>query len=162
MVGLGIGIAAAGRTRLEWTTVYLPAAARLLNNESLYLTGDPFCYPPFSAAVAVPFVRLPMWVSNAVFQLVSFAAMILLIRTSWQLSGGRRLSEERDKFQREIWIAILALVCVFRFSSNALAHGQSDLLTGMLLMLGAVAVVNGRPALAGISANVRPCCSKVE
>src|SRR5207237_8548537 len=133
LVGRGIGSAAAGRTRLEWTTVYVPAAARLLYNESLYLPGGPFCYPPFSAAVAVPFVRLPMWVSNAVFQLVSFAAMILLIRTSWQLSGGRRLPEERDKFQREIWIAILALVCVVRFSSYALVHRQSDPFIGFTL-----------------------------
>ena len=150
LVCLGICIAAAGRKQLEWTNVYVPAGAHLLSSESLYLASDPFCYPPFSAVVAVPFVWLPMWVSNVVFQLVSFAAMILLIRTSWQLSGGGRLPEEGDKLQREIWIAILALLCAFRFSSNALSHGQSDLLIGMLLVLGAAALLNGRSALAGI------------
>ena len=150
LVCLGMIIAAAGRKQLEWTNVYVPAGARLLSSESLYLAGDPFCYPPFSAAIAVPFVWLPMWVSNVVFQLVSFAALILFIRTSWQLSGGGRLPDEGDKFQREIWIAILALLCAFRFSSNALAHGQSDLLIGLLLVLGAAALVNGRSALAGI------------
>jgi hypothetical protein len=150
VVCLGVCIAAAGRRQLEWTNVYVPAGARLLSSENLYLAGDPFCYPPFSAVVAVPFVWLPMWISNMVFQLVSFAAMILFIRASWQLSGGGRFPEERDKFQREIWIAILALLCAFRFSSNALAHGQSDLLIGLLLVLGAAALVNGRSALAGI------------
>jgi len=150
LVWIGIGIAAAGRKQLEWTTVYVPAGARLLSGESLYLVGDPFCYPPFSAVIAVPFVWLPMWVSNVVFQLISFAAMIWFIRTSWQLSGGGRLPEERDKFQREIWIAMLALLCAFRFSTNALAHGQSDLLIGLLLMLGAAALANGRSALAGV------------
>ena len=150
LVCLGVCIAAAGRKQLEWTNVYVPAGARLLSSENLYLASDPFCYPPFSAVVALPFVWLPMWVSNVVFQLVSFAAMILFIRTSWRLSGGGRLPEERDKFQHEIWIAILALLCALRFSSNALAHGQSDLLIGMLLVLGAAALVNGRSALVGI------------
>jgi hypothetical protein len=109
-------------------------APALLSSQSLYLGRDPFSfyYPPFSAVVAIPFVWLPMWVSNVVFQLVNFAAMILLIRTSWQLSSGGVLPEEGDKFQREIWIAILALLCAFRFSTNALSHGQSDLLIGLL------------------------------
>ena len=150
LVCLGIGIAAAARKQLEWTNVYVPAGARLLNNQSLYLASDPFCYPPFSAVVAVPFVWLPMWVSNVLFQLISFGSMILLVRASWRLAGGERLPDERDKFQREIWIAMLALLCAFRFSSNALSHGQSDLLIGLLLMLGAAALVNGRSALAGI------------
>lgn len=147
-----MSIAAAGRKQLEWTNCYVPAGARLLSSESLYLGRTPFsfCYPPFSAAVAVPFVWLPMWVSNVVFQLVNFAAMILLIRTSWQLSGGGRLSEEGDRFWREIWIAILALLCALRFSSNALVHGQLDLLIGLLLVLGAAALVDGRSVLVGI------------
>jgi hypothetical protein len=147
---LGVSIAAAGRKQFEWTNVYVPAGARLLNRESLYLNSDAFCYPPFSAVVAVPFVWLPMWVANMAFQLVSFAALISSIRTSWQLSGGGRLPDERDKFQREIWIAILAFFCAFRFSSNTLAHGQSDLLIGLLLVLGAAALVNGRSTLAAI------------
>src|SRR5262249_16055411 len=57
---------------------------------------------------------------------------------------------EGDKLQREIWIAMLAFVCAFRFSSNALAHGQSDLLIGLLVVLGATAFVNGSSALVGI------------
>jgi len=141
-----------GREHLEWTNAYVPAGARLLSGESLYLGPEPFsfCYPPFSAVVAVPFVWLPMWVSNALFQLVNCAAVILLIRITWQLSGGGRLPEEGDRLRSEIWIAVLALLAAFRFSSNALAHGQLDLLIGVLLVLGAAAFVNGRSALAGI------------
>lgn len=150
LVCLGICIAAAGRKQLEWTNVYVPAGARLLNGESLYLANDPFCYPPFSAALALPFVWLPMWISNVVFQLVSFAALIWFIRTSWQLSGGGRLPEEGDKLRREIWIAALALVCAVRFASNALSHGQTDLLIGLLLVLGGTALVKDRSVLAGI------------
>src|SRR5947199_3475569 len=131
-----MAVAAAGRKNFEWSGVYIPAAARLFGGEQLYPTNTGFSYPPFAAMVAAPFVSLPMWLANVIFNLISFAAMFLIVRLSWRLAGGRSLPQEDGGFKREIWIAVLACLCALRFSFNALSHGQSDLLIALLVIGG--------------------------
>jgi len=145
-----MGIAARGRTRFEWTEVHVAAGARLLGHQPLYPNHTPFRYPPFSSALAASFVSMPVWLSNVVFHLISFVAMIAMVRLSWKLAGGSSLPRDEEKFKREIWIAILALLCALRFSFNALSHGQTDLLIGLLLIIGATVLVRDRPVLTGI------------
>ena len=149
LICIGMGIAASTRTNFEWSTVYVPTGARLLAGENLYPVSHPFRYPPFSALIAAPFVLMPTWLTNLVFYLISFAAMILIVRFSWHLAGGRSLPKDDDKFRREIWIATLALLCAIRFSLNTLSHGQSDLLIGLLIVIGASALANGAPVWTG-------------
>ena len=150
LIGAGMGIAVLFRTKYEWTQVYVPAGARLLAGQDLYPWNTPFRYPPFTAAIAIAFAWMPIWLSNLVFHLISFGAMIVVIRWSWRIAGGGSLPHGQQEFKREIWIAILAILCALRFSFNALSHGQSDLLTALALTGGTLALVRGRSVLAGI------------
>jgi hypothetical protein len=150
MICIGMGIACSLRTKFEWTEVYVPAGARLLAGENLYPPDTPFRYPPFSSIIAIGFAWMPLWLSNLVFHLISFAAMIWVIRWSWRIAGGGPLPHAEKDFKREIWIAGLAILCALRFSFNALSHGQSEGLIALALIGGTLALVRGQSVLAGV------------
>ena len=144
-----MAIAVISRRHFEWTEVYVSAGARLLAGQNLYPSETPFRYPPFSAALAIPFVSMPVWLSNLTFHLLSFAVIIIITRSAWRLSGGSHLPRDDRAFRHEISIATLALLCAIRFSFNALSHGQSDLLITVLLFGGVFNLIQDRPILAG-------------
>ena len=96
------------------------------------------------------FAWMPIWLSNLVFHLISFGAMIVVIRWSWRISGGGALPHGEQDFKREVWIAILGILCALRFSFNALSHGQSDVLIALALIGGALALGKERSGLAGV------------
>lgn len=132
----------------EWDDVYVRAALHLRAGEGLYDPRDGYAYPPFMALLAVPFSILPQPISRAVFFGVNALSLVILCRSAWFLAGGRRLEGGVFVPWREHVICLLGLLCAFRFSLDAVAHQQTDLVIGALLLGGCHALYRERVWLA--------------
>jgi hypothetical protein len=156
LVLLGAYLPLALRAFSEWEDVYIAAARRLVAGEPLF--NHSYCYLPFGAFLAVPFVELPVSVGRCIWFGCNAAALVTLVWAAWRTAGGGCL-ERPGTPRREHIILALGLLLGFRFAWNSLAHQQTDVLIGAFLMMGCWALVCDRPWLSaillGISASIK-------
>jgi hypothetical protein len=149
-VALLIGIACPFLTRRnsEWDDVFVRAANHLREGDGLYHWDEGYVYPPFMAALAMPFTFLPQTIERLAWFLISAGCLVLLCRWAWQLAGGGPIPSLRTGSFREHLIWLLGLACGFRYAIDCLTHQQTDLLIGALVIGGCFALFHGRTLLA--------------
>jgi hypothetical protein len=138
------------RKHSEWHEVYMAAGSRLLSGQHIYeQTADylGYVYPPFAALIAAPFTLLPHHVARATWYLINVVCLIQMLRWAWRLSGGGPLQDAGTKLTEHL-ICILGLSCALSYSINCLAHQQTDILIGALMMGGCLALSRTRGFLA--------------
>jgi hypothetical protein len=128
----------------EWDEVYLRAAGRLLNGGDVYRFEDGYSYPPFMALLAVPFVGLSTILSRTIWFAINVGCLVGMWRLAWRLTGGGHLEGAQATDLREQLICLLGLACSVRYAMNGIAHHQTDLVIGMLLMGGCDLLSRGR------------------
>ena len=138
-------------TEFEW--VYVLSARNLLAGRGLYQLQVPpfrsFTYPPFMAALALPFTLLPPIVARASWFLVTLASVLVVWRGTWRLTGGGRL-EGAQAPRREHLVAVLGLACALPYIESGVAHQQTDGLIAALLIVGCLSLTRSRDALAAV------------
>jgi hypothetical protein len=154
-IAIGMGTSAWRRSSVEWTTVLVEAARRLLKAGSVFgattnakING--YVYPPFSALAVVPFTWLSDKASQLVFYLMSLTCLCLMTRLAWDLSGGRTDRSSSKSAKGEHATFLLACAIAIKFAFNALSHLQTDLVVDALLMLGLLALTQVRFIVAGL------------
>ena len=120
----------------EWDDVYIRAANHLCAGQTIYDPHDGYAYPPFMAFLSIPFTYLPPLGSRAVFYLVNVLCLAVMVRSAWRVAGGGELEGAAATDKREHVIFLLGLACAFRYSFDALAHQQTDLIVGALVLGG--------------------------
>jgi hypothetical protein len=120
----------------EWDEVYLRAATRLLDGGDVYHLEDGYAYPPFMAWAAIPFTFLSPLVSRISWFVVNVGCLVGMWRLAWRLTGGGILEDNRSTDNREHLICFLGLACSLRYALNGIAHHQTDLVIGVLLLGG--------------------------
>ncbi|HEV3203747.1 MAG TPA: glycosyltransferase family 87 protein [Gemmataceae bacterium] len=136
------------RHESEWDDVYIRAANHLRAGESIYQLNEGYVYPPFMAALALPFTFLPTLGERLAWYLVNVVCLILLVRWAWQLAGGGRLQGEKTQDKQEFFIFFLGLACGLRYAMDCFSHQQTDLFIGALVLGGCSALFNSHPLLA--------------
>src|SRR5207248_10473268 len=96
---------------------------------------------------AVQFHSTP-W-SRFIWYLICVVCLCVMTKLSWDLSGGKTAAESAKSPTRENAVFLLGCAVAIRFAFNAISHLQTDLLLDALLLLGLLALVQSRFALAG-------------
>ncbi len=133
----------------EWEQVFVLAARHLRDGADVYAPQDGYLYPPFTAWAAVLFTALPPWALRAAWLLVNIFCAAVLVRGAWRLAGGPRL-EGGGAPRGEHLAAALGALCGLPYVQNCLAHQQTDLVIGALLVGGCLLLGRSR-ALAAAS-----------
>jgi hypothetical protein len=120
----------------EWDEVYLRAATRLLDGGDIYRFEDGYSYLPFMAWAAIPFTFLSPMVSRVAWLAINVGCLVGMWRLAWRLTGGALLEGARPADNREHLICFLGLACSLRYALNGIAHHQTDLVIGVLLLGG--------------------------
>ncbi len=141
-VVLALSISFCRREDSEWECVYVVAANHLRDGADLYTDGN--SYPPFAAFAALPasflsppFVRLS-WLG------VNLLCMAVMVRGAWHLAGGGRLQGSGRAPVGEHLAAVLGFLCGVCYLQNALAHQQTDVVIGAMLVAGCLALNGSR------------------
>src|SRR5262249_16431928 len=142
----------------EWQGFSAPAGRRFAAGLDLYPQADSYLYPPFGAFCAIPFTWLAPAPARLAWYAVNVLALIALCWTAWQIAGGGALQGARaSRSEQIIWW--LGLACGVRYAPDGLAHQQTDVVIGALLMSGCWALFRSRPLVAatllGIAAGVK-------
>ncbi|MGH7223829.1 MAG: glycosyltransferase family 87 protein, partial [Gemmataceae bacterium] len=142
----------------EWEQVYVPAAAHLWKGEDMYRVREGYLYPPFMALTALPFLALPSALPRFVWFLVNATCLLALLRWGWRLAGGGRLEGSQDGGLRERFAALLGCLCGISYLENCLAHQQTDIVIGSLLVGGCLLLWRGRSLLAATALGLAAAC----
>jgi Glycosyltransferase family 87 len=140
---LGVGFFNKPDEDSEWEVVNVRAAARLRGGEEVYNHREGFLYPPFAALIALPFTELSPLPMRAAWFAVNAIALILLVHFAWKIASGGGVSTRTEALA---WW--LGLACGLRYAIDCLAHQQTDVVIGALLIGGCYALVRDRPLLA--------------
>ncbi len=132
----------------DWDNSFIPAAMHLRAGESIYQDG--YVYPPFMAWLAVPFSHAPGLPGKLAFYLVNVVAIIVILRTTWRLTGGGRLEGDPPVPLREHVMLALGLLTGIYYALDAFSNQQVDLVIAAALLLGCGALVARRELLAGV------------
>jgi hypothetical protein len=132
----------------EWDQVYLVAAERMIHGGDVYRYVDGYAYPPFMAWLAIPFTFMVPGMSRFLWFALNVVCFIFIFRWAWHLSGGGTLEGPRARDKTEHLICFLGLALAHRYALNGISHQQTDLVIGVLLMGGCLALARGRPLLA--------------
>jgi hypothetical protein len=150
--GLGILLALSiwflRREESEWENVYVRAAHQLRNGRDIYQAGISYSYPPFATLLALPFTWLPAQAQRPVWLAVNLSALALMLRSAWRLAGGPPLNRAAGLRPRERSAALLGGVCGIFYLHNCLAHQQTDIVLGAMVVAGCLALSRERPLLA--------------
>ncbi|MBA3296349.1 MAG: DUF2029 domain-containing protein [Acidobacteria bacterium] len=123
--------------------VYHSAAGRALDSAPLYRPEDghfQFKYLPAFAVAAAPIALLPVPVAKTLWFGVSVALICTLVALSLSLLPERR---------RPTWLLVgVLIVAMGKFYGHELVLGQMNLLFGVLVVLGILAIRAGRDGLA--------------
>jgi hypothetical protein len=155
---LVLGIFFCRRHDSEWEQVYLPAAAHLWKGEDVYGLGTSYLYPPFMALTALPFLALPAPLPRLLWFTVNVLCLLALLRWSWRLAGGERLEGTENGKLSERLAAVLGCCCGLSYVENCLAHQQTDIVIGALLVGGCLLLGRSRPLLAATAFGVAAAC----
>ena len=121
--------------------------------------GGGYLYPPFMALTALPFLALPASLSR-------FA----LVRCQWSLpdrhaplglaAGGRQpIGRLRGReYERASARPCSGCLCGFFYLQNCLAHQQTDIVIGAMLVGGCLLLVRGRILLAATAFGLAAAC----
>jgi len=120
----------------EWDEVYLRAATRLADGGDVYRLQDGYAYPRFMAWAAIPFTFLSPLVSRLAWLAINVGCLVGVWRLAWRLTGGGILEGARSADNREHLICFLGLACSLRYALNGIAHHQTDLIIGILVLGG--------------------------
>jgi hypothetical protein len=137
------------RKRSDWDEVYIAAAERLTRGDDVLQGG--FVYPPINAWLPLPFVSLPKVPRRLLWFAVNAAALVVLVRIAWDLSGGGRLQGEPHVSGREHLICILGLLCGGCYVLDALTNQQTDILLAALVLAGCRLLCTRRDMAAGVT-----------
>ncbi len=148
---LGLGIVRKEATEFEWA--YLLTSRHFWNGIGIYGLKLPphgaYTYPPFMAALWLPFTFVPKAVERAVWFLLNAACMVYLWRGCWKLAGGGRLEGDPAGIDRNeqiaAWVGLGA--CVIYLLNN-MDHQQTDVVIAAMLIGGCLALGRGRDMLA--------------
>jgi hypothetical protein len=155
---LALAVVFCRRRDSEWEQVYLPAAASLYKGEDIYRKGEGYLYPPFMALTALPFLALPAPLPRVLWFAVNAICLLTLLRWSWKLAGGEKLEGPGYVNVRERTAAILGCFCGISYLENCLAHQQTDIVIGAMLVGGCVLLSRGRTFLAAAALGVAAAC----
>lgn len=148
LVFLGLSVPFCLRRDSEFEAVYLSAARHLRQGGGLYGRGDGYLYPPFMAWAALPFTALPGRLLRPAWLLVNLVCLVLLVRLAWRLAGGGRLqglpAAPAAGRRGEQAAALLGALGAFFYLENCLAHQQTDVVIGTLLLGGCLLLGRGR------------------
>ncbi len=120
----------------EWDEVYLRAAGRLHYGGDVYRFEDGYSYPPFMALLVIPFTGVPAIVSRTLWFTINVGCLVFMWRLAWGLTGGGKLEGPQATDNREQLICFLGLACSLRYALNGIAHHQTDLVIGAMLLGG--------------------------
>lgn len=155
---LVVGIVFCRRHDSEWEQVYLPAAAHLWKGEDIYPPGQSYLYPPFMAMTALPFLALPPPLPRLFWFAINAVCLLTLLRWSWRLAGGGRLEGPEIGKASERLPAVLGCLCGLSYLENCLAHQQTDVVIGTMLVGGCLLLVRGRSLSAAAAFGAAAAC----
>jgi Glycosyltransferase family 87 len=135
------------RTDSEWDYVYVVAANHLRQGVDIYTDGN--SYPPFAALIAVPFSYLSPSINRFTWLVVNLACLAVMVRGAWSLAGGSQLQGPRPAPFVEHVAAVLGFLCGVSYLQNSLAHQQTDVVIGALLVVGCLALRRSHSWAAG-------------
>src|SRR3954470_10218372 len=144
LVAAGLSVPFCLRRDSEWEQVYVAAAARLGSGQDLYPPGTDYLYPPFSAWAALPFAPLPPPAGRGLWLLLNLACLAVMARAAWRLAGGGPLEGDPPAPAREHVAWCLGLAGAAPYLLNCLAHQQTDLVIGALLLGGCLLLGRSR------------------
>lgn len=144
VVAVILGVPFLTRTQSEWEGVYVAAAYNLRNGLDIYEPKLANAYPPFATLAALPFTWLSPVARTWVWLAVNLGCLVFLLRGAWHLTGGARLEGPARAPFREHIAAILGGLCGAFYMQNALAHHQTDIVLGAVLIGGCLALARKR------------------
>jgi len=129
-------------------TIYYEAGRAMLEGRDP-LEVSRFVYPPAAALVFAPFALLPYAAAAVLWQLVSFAALVLAAREAarWAAGAGRAPGASARAGPTVLLWAPTA--CVLRLVDSNFANGQVNVVTLLLVVVALRAHGRGRDGLAG-------------
>jgi hypothetical protein len=122
------------RSDSEWDYVYVVAAHHLRQGVDIYTDGN--SYPPFAALIAVPSSFLSPSLDRLTWLAVNLACLAVMVRGAWSLAGGGRLQGPGRAPLGEHVTAGLGFLCGVGYLQNSLAHQQTDVVIGAILVVG--------------------------
>lgn len=155
---VAVAIVFCRRRDSEWEQVYLPAAAHLRNGEDIYRMSEGYLYPPFMALTALPFLALPTPLPRLLWFTVNAVCLLALLRWSWRLAGGGPLEGPGNVSARERLVAVFGSLCGLSYLENCLAHQQTDIVIGAMLVGGCVLLSRGRTMWAATALGMAAAC----
>lgn len=135
-----LGIQAVLRNSSEWQDVYVAAGRELITGNDIYTSGHGYAYPPFAAMLAAPLSLIPVWLSKLVWFVGSATGLVVMILGSWRVAVGTHPVRAEFLAKREFVAFIVGLAINVGFMLNALAHQQTDLIIGGLVIAGALSL----------------------
>jgi hypothetical protein len=142
LVLAGLSVPFLSRDDSEWEYVYVRAAHELRAGNDIYRPDIGNSYPPFAALTALPFTALPPRAGRWLWLAVNLGCLVFMLRGAWRLAGGEPV--QRGAPPRVHLAAILGALCGVFYLQNCLAHQQTDVVLGALLIAGALALARGR------------------
>jgi hypothetical protein len=127
----------------EWESVYVSAARLLRQGGDIYRPENGYLYPPFMTILALPFSWLPSLSLRGAWFLLNAFCILVMVRCAWKVAGGPRL-EGTPAPAGEHLAAVLGILCGIVYIQNCLAHQQTDLVIGALLMGGCLLLKQSR------------------
>jgi hypothetical protein len=168
------GVSFVTRRHSEWQDVYVRAGRHLRMGEAIYHAGEGYVYPPFMAAVAMPFDWIGRHASLALWYGVNLAAAWVVVAIAWRLAKGaretaagdatndathfgQRHSRREDSAHGVCGIRSTAIVfglgaaCGVRYLLDNFTHQQTDGVIAALMLAGCGALASKRTAWATVS-----------
>ncbi len=139
---VALSVAFCRRDDSEWEYVYVVAANHLRQGIDIYTDGN--SYPPFAALIAVPATYLPPAAVRGTWLIITLACLAVMVLGAWRLAGGPRLQGACRVRFGEHFAAILGFLCGVTYLQNCIAHQQTDVLIGALLVVGCLALQRER------------------
>ena len=147
------------RSDSEWEYVYVKAAQHLRAGQDIYEPEIANAYPPFATLTALPFTYLSPAAQRGLWLVINIGCLVCMLRGAWRLAGGDRLEGPVMAPVAEHAAVFLGMLCGLFYLQNSLAHHQTDVVLGALLIGGCLALSWERSLLAatcfGLAAAVK-------
>lgn len=129
-------------------SAYVSAAECMLRGETpLHCDATLFTYPPFFALLMVPFVSLPDWLVELIWYAVLLVTLAVALPVSEALT--KRVFPGGWTARELVVFRCVALLLFLKFMLAVLENQSFDSIALIFLLLGVLAMVNGRQFAAG-------------
>lgn len=143
----------------EWEQVYVATARHLVQGDDIYAQPHGYVYPPFQAFLALPWVFLPVSFGRVLWFAANVFCAGTIIVGAWQVTGGAKLNRQSGSTRREHLVFLLGLFASIWYLFHSLAHQQTDLVIGALVVGGCLLLSRrsetGAGALLGMAAAMK-------